>query len=370
LGIALRRFGFDVEICEQAAELVEAGAGLSLSQAVLSVFRWLDLDAEIARASAITAGMAFLHYRSGALLAGRMDLGEGSGDPQAPLAARQIHRADLQQLLVAAYLRRGGILRLGRRLVAFERASSGLTAHFSDGSVTEGDLLIGADGLKSRVRSLLWGEQAARFTGQVAYRFLVPIELGRPFLQFGRSAVFQGPGCVFNRYTIRQGRLINCVGIVATDDWQDEGWSIAAAREEVLAFYQGWHSDVTGLIGLGNQMIKWGLFDRPPLPRWSLDRVTLLGDAAHPMLPFLGLGAAMAIEDAMILARSLRRESAPAAAFARYESARLPRTRLVQQQSNHQGALVQSGDPDRFDAATAPSHDPVFYAYDPVTAEI
>jgi len=369
-GIALRRSGFDVDVYEQAQQLGEAGAGISLSQAAFSVYRSLELADEIEAKAIVTAGMAFLHYRSGALLAGKMDMGEGSGDPDAPLAARQMHRADLHEILTNAFLRAGGRLHLDHRLTSLTDEVDRITAQFANGASAEGDLLIGADGLKSEVRALLWGHQAARFTHQIAYRFLVPIEVARPFLQFGRSAVFQGPGRVFNRYTIRGGSLLNCVGIVRTDQWLDEGWSIAAERDEVLADFEGWHPDVTGLIGQSERLIKWGLFDRPALPCWSNGRVTLLGDAAHPMLPFLGLGAAMAIEDSLILARALEIESESPAALARYEVARRPRTKRIQEMSLLQGELVQSSDPDRFDTGSAPSHDPAFYAYDPVTASI
>jgi salicylate hydroxylase len=369
-GIALRKAGFDVRVYEQAPVLTEAGAGISLSRAAQSVYAALGLSAELAALSQVTANMAFLHYRSGALLAGAIDKGAGSGDAQDPLAARQMHRADLQNLLTSAFTRSGGILHLAHRLERLETPGSAVKAIFANGETVEGDLLIGADGLKSRVRTLLWGERQARFTGQIAYRFLVPVEEGRNFLQFGRSAVFQGPGRVFNRYTIRKGTVINCVGIVKTDLWQDDGWSIPAPRDEVLAGYEGWHPDVTGLIELSNGIVKWGIFDRPPLPRWSQGPITLLGDAAHPMLPFLGLGAAMAIEDAIILARALENDADGERAFGKYETARRPRTVTVQDQSRRQGELVQNADPDRFDASAAPSHDPAFYAYDPVTAPV
>jgi salicylate hydroxylase len=369
-GIALRKAGFAVAIYEQSPVLAEAGAGISLSRAAQSVYAALGLTAALAAVSQVTANMAFLHYRTGALLAGKMDTGAGSGDPEDPLAARQMHRADLQSLLTLAFTGAGGVLHLGHRLEGLETTGTGVKAVFANGAAAEGDLLIGADGLKSRVRDILWEERPARFTGQVAYRFLVPIEAGRPFLQFGRSAVFQGPGRVFNRYTIRQGTVINCVGIVKTDVWQDDGWSIAAARDDVRAGYDGWHPDVGGLIDRAEGIIKWGIFDRPPLPQWSEGPVTLLGDAAHPMLPFLGLGAAMAIEDAMILARTLEADADGTRAFDRYETARRPRTVRVQDQSRRQGELVQNADPDRFDPTAAPSHDPAYYAYDPVTAPV
>jgi salicylate hydroxylase len=368
-GIALRRAGFEVTIFEQAAVLSEAGAGISLSQAALSVYRALGLGAAIEAAAQVTADMAFLHFRTGALLAGKLDLGGGSGDAAAPLAARQIHRADLQAMLIESFLESGGSLRAGHRLDRIAGPDHRPTAVFANGARAEGDLVIGADGLKSRVRALLWGADEARFTGQVAYRFLVPVEAGAAYLSFGRSAVFQGPGRIFNRYTIRGGALINCVGIVRSAAWLDDGWSIAATRDEMLSEYQGWHPEVTGLIRRSGRSHKWGLQDRPPLARWSRGPVTLVGDAAHPMLPFLGLGAAMAIEDAMVLARAVT-ATGDATAFGRYEAARRPRTRLVQEQSARQGELVQDLDPDTFDPGTAPSHDPAYYGYDPVTAAI
>jgi salicylate hydroxylase len=368
-GIALRRAGFDVIIFEQAPILSEVGAGISLSQAALSVYRALDLATRIEAAAQVTADMAFLHFRTGALLAGRMDWGDGSGDGAGPLAARQIHRADLQAILIHGFVEAGGTLKLDHRLTAIEGTDRRPVACFTNGARAQGDLVIGADGLKSRVRSLLWGETPARFTGQIAYRFLVPIETGRVFLQFGRSAVFQGPGRVFNRYTIRGGALVNCVGIARAAEWLDDGWSIAASRDEMLAEYQGWHPDVTGLIEASETLNKWGLQDRPPLERWSQGPVTLVGDAAHPMLPFLGLGAAMAIEDAMVLARALDL-SRDISAFARFEAARLPRTRLVQDKTSEQGEIVQHLDPETFDPGSAPSHDPAWYAYDPVTTPI
>jgi salicylate hydroxylase len=164
--------------------------------------------------------------------------------------------------------------------------------------------------------------------------------------------------------------VINCVGIVRADQWLDDGWSIEADPDEVSNLYAGWHEEVTGLIRSGERMIKWGLFDRKPLERWSQGRVTLLGDAAHPMLPFLGLGAAMAIEDAMILARALHAADDIEDGLAHYEAARLQRTTGIHEQSRRQGEIVQAADTDRFQPAAAPSHNPAYYAYDPVTAPI
>ena len=369
--IALARDGHNVAVFEQAPVLGEVGAGISLSQAAQSGYRALGLADAVNAASTVTANMAFLHYRSGRLLAGAYDHGEGSGDPDGPLSARQLHRADLHAVLVEAFRSlRPDDLHLGRPVIEVEADDAAPTLRFADGAVAKGDIVIGADGLKSNVRASLCENEPARFTKQVAYRFLVDREEASRFMGFGRAAVFQGPERVFNRYTVRHGDVVNCVGVSRATGWEDEGWAISGDRNEVLAAYEGWHPDVTGLIERANRLIKWGIFDRAPLAKWSSGAVTLLGDAAHPMLPFLGLGAAMAVEDAIILARALSLESSAPAAFARYEAARRSRTEIVHAQSRRQSILVQAADPDQFDAVAAPSHDPSYYAYDPVTAVI
>ena len=186
----------------------------------------------------------------------------------------------------------------------------------------------------------------------------------------GRAGVYIGPKRTFNRYTLRGGAVVNCVGIVASDAWADEGWSNPASREEMQQAFAGWHKDVLGLIGEADAAIKWGLFDRAPLPAWTKNRISLLGDAAHAMLPFLGMGAAMAIEDGMILARAFAAETEPRDALARYEAARLPRTGLLHAKSVEQGELTQARDPDNYDHGAAPAADPAILGYDPVTAPI
>ena len=369
--IALARSGYQVAVFEQAPVLGEVGAGISLSQAAQNVYRALGLADAVNAASTVTANMAFLHYRTGRLLAGAFDHGGGSGDPDGPLSARQLHRADLHAILVEAFLKLcPDGLHLAQTIVAVDPYDAIPRLHFADGSSETGDVVIGADGLKSNVRVSLCGDEPARFTEQVAYRFLVDRDEAAPFMSFGRAAMFQGPVRVFNRYTIRHGAIVNCVAVSSATAWEGEGWSIPADRDEILAAYDGWHPDVTGLIERASKLIKWGIFDRVPLDRWSRGAVTLLGDAAHPMLPFLGLGAAMAIEDAMILARALSLENTAPAGLKRYETARRPRTKIVHEQSRRQAALVQAGDPDRFDPTSAPSHDPSYYAYDPVTVPI
>jgi salicylate hydroxylase len=172
---------------------------------------------------------------------------------------------------------------------------------------------------------------------------------------------------VFSRYTLRRNALLNCVGILRTDSWLDEGWSIPATAAEMQAQYEGWHPDVHSLIALApaQGLLKWGIFDRPPLPGWRDGPVTLLGDAAHPMLPFLGLGAAMAIEDGLVLARALAGFDSVGAAFDAYERVRRPRTEEIARLSRLQGQLNQAGSPDDYRHGESPAGDRAVFEFEP-----
>lgn len=369
--LALVQRGFAVEVHEAAPVLGEVGAGLTLSRGSQQVFRALGLMDRIAPLACPAAGFAFLHYRTGAVLAGQLDFASGGPDNGQADIGRQIHRADLHRVLAQALAERSpGALHLASRLTGIKETANGVRAIFADGAIATGDALIGADGVRSIARECLFGAQAPRYTGQIAYRFLVEREAARPFMGLGRGGVFLGPGRTFNRYTLRGGDVVNCVGIARHQGWTDDGWSTPADPAEVFDAFAGWHPDVLGLIGQATALIKWGLFDRAPMPQWSQGRATLLGDAAHPMLPFLGMGAAMAIEDGMILARAFGAEAGVEPAFARYEASRKPRTVLVHAKSVEQGELTQARDPENYDASAAPASDPAIVGYDPVSAPI
>ncbi len=365
--LALRHAGFDVEVYEQATALGEAGAGLTLSRGAQHVFRELGVQDRLAPFMTRSTAFPFIHYRTGRVLAGTPDTSLGLPDDGREDISRQCHRADLHQVLTEAFT---GPIALDHRLVGIEERAHGVRADFANGRSIDADLLVAADGVRSAARPILFGDGAPRFTGQIAYRFLLDGTAARPFLGLGRGAVFIGPGRTFNRYTLRGGRVLNCVGIVASDEWVGEGWSTPATADALLADFSGWHEDVIALMQRADRLIKWGLFDRAPLPRWSHGPVTLLGDAAHAMLPFLGMGAAMAIEDGMILARALIAEGAAGSAFARYEAARRPRTAMLHAKSIEQGELTQRRDPDHYDPGNAPAADPSILGYDPVTAAI
>jgi salicylate hydroxylase len=228
-------------------------------------------------------------------------------------------------------------------------------------------MLIAADGTRSTVRGLLFDDPPPAFAGQIAFRCLIPREAAALYLSAGNAAVYVGPGRVFNRYLIRAGTLVNVIGLAQWDRWREEGWNTPATPAEFLEVFADFHPDVRGLIARApaDSLIKWGLFTRPPLEVWSAGPVVLIGDAAHPVLPFLGLGAALAIEDGLVLAQALAEAASPAAAFAAFQRARAERVDTVRRQSIRQGAVLQTGEPDRPALAASPSQDASLYDYDP-----
>ncbi len=368
--IALRQKGIDVEVHEAAGKLEETGAGLTLGLGAQHVFRALGIQSDVARLACPAGTLPFLHYRNARLLMGDFDHGDGRADDGEANIVRHIYRADLQQVLIESLTGLGGDIHIAHRLTDIDDAGEQVVARFANDEQATGDLIVGADGVRSAVRAILHPGDEPRFTEHVAYRFLVPMTEARPYMEQGRSAIFIGPQRTFNRYTMCHGEIVNCAGLVETSEQVPEGWSIGANRDELAQAFDGWHADVTGLIGHASQIIKWGLYDRQPLPSWSTGRVTMLGDAAHAMLPFLGMGAAMAIEDGYILARALEMEPYIANALQRYEKARQPRTEEVHAASIMQGKVTQSIDPDRFQPSSAPMNNMAMMAFDPVTTSI
>ena len=199
----------------------------------------------------------------------------------------------------------------------------------ADGSAVEADVVVGADGLRSGVAAALHGAEAPRFTGQAAWRAVVPREaVAAPVPP--TAAVWIGRGRHLVHYPVRAGREINVVAVTEQDRWREESWTTPGDPAELRAAFAGWPEPVPALLRAVEQTWRWALYDRPPRRGWTRGRATLLGDAAHPMLPFLAQGAAMAVEDAAVLAGSLARAADPGAALRAYEAARRPRTTAVQ----------------------------------------
>ncbi len=345
--IALQQAGCRVSLFEQAPQLNEIGAGVTIDESGTRALEYLGVAETLrARADIPPTGRAAggaRHYATDEPLGG-----ETIDRPPGKTWFHQIHRADFQKMLVDEVLSADPeALHLGCAFQGFEQDDKGVTARFTNGQSARGDLLIGADGVRSAVRAALFGAETPRFTGQVAYRCLIPTEQVLPYLDGRWTSVYVGPRRTFVRYAIRGRSLINCAAFVKTDSWQEEGWSIPASPEELDEHFHDWHENIRGLIRNAprDSLFKWALFDRDPIEQWTVGRVTLLGDAAHPMLPFLGMGAGMAIEDAIVLGRAIKGAEDLPDALRRYEAARKTRANKVLLSSRAQGERFQHDDP-------------------------
>jgi salicylate hydroxylase len=241
-----------------------------------------------------------------------------------------MHRADLLSLLGDALLRE--CLEVGRRCVDIAEKEDRVELRFADGGSATADIAVGADGIHSKVREIFLGADSPRFTGNVAFRGLVPAERLAPLGLKRTCTVWMGPGGHFVHYFVAAGTLLNVVFVRDETNWTRESWTDRGEIGELQTGFDGWHPTVGSIIDALDVTLKWALFDRMPLPRWSFGRATLLGDACHPMLPFMAQGAAQAIEDAGALAACLANshsDDAPAA-LERYEKVRLPRVTAVQ----------------------------------------
>jgi salicylate hydroxylase len=325
--LALRRAGLDVSLFEQTIAQREVGAGIQISPNASRLLGRYGLGESMAGVAVRPSAIVFRRWQDGRAL-GREELGD-TIEYQYGAPYYHFHRADLINLLAEAFGR--GNMELGRRLADIEQDESGVTAHFQDGTSARGDLLIGADGIHSRTRERLFGEEKPRFSGQIAYRGLAPAErvahLGLPL----DVTNWVGPGGHFIHYYVSAGRFLNFVAVSEEASWTREQWSDRGSIADALGKYQGWHPQIATILTAVDETFKWALFDRNPLPEWTRGRVALLGDACHPMLPFMAQGAAQAIEDGATLAACLKNVAFDVpAAFQAYVALRKPRTTMLQ----------------------------------------
>jgi salicylate hydroxylase len=369
--LALLRDGWCVRVYEQAGVLGEVGAGITVSTGAGRALQALGVGPSVLAQSLPVPDIAFVHYRTGERLAGAFDSGAppdlGFDGP------RHIHRADLHAILLDAVRAHDPeAVVCGKKLTALTQTDASVRARFADGDEVQADVLIGADGARSRVRACILDAEPPRFAGQIAFRCLIPRARAAPFMRDGNAVVSIGASRVFNRYLIRGGALVNVIGIARSEGWSEEGWNIPATVQEFHRQFEGFHPGVTGLIDQApsDHLIKWGLFVRPPIAQWSVDRVILIGDAAHPILPFLGLGAALAIEDGVVLARALRAAPDIQAAFGAFQAARMPRVETVRVRSIEQGEIIQADEPRQLSVSRSPSQNTQIFDYDPMTAPL
>lgn len=329
---ALRQRGHEVSIHEQAAQLGEVGAGIQMTPNAVKVMRGLGLEKELKNVSFLPDALIGLDWRSGKqVFRTPLDV----CDELYGAKYMQVHRADLHGVLHAPLP--DSMFRLGVRCVDAGTVNGTAFAKFADGSEIEADVVVGADGIHSVVRDKLFGAEKPRFTNNMCWRMVVPFDEPDFDLVFPSTTLWLGPNGHVVTYYVRGGKGVNVIACHETDSWTAESWNTQATKEEVIEAYKDWNPRLHRLLDKTDHVFKWGLFDRDPMASWSKGNATILGDAAHPMLPYLSQGAAMAIEDGYVLAGTLTSEPDIASALRRYEELRKPRTSEVQLRAREQG---------------------------------
>jgi salicylate hydroxylase len=327
--LALLKRGIDVDVYEQVGELREVGAGIQISSNGTRVLYALGLEEALSHFQVLPAKRVIRHWQTGETW-NWFDLGavtrERYGTPHIML-----HRGDLHGLLVDAVQGiKPGAFHLNMRAASVAQTPDQAEVTFENGVKAAAPFVIGADGIHSKVRAELFGAAKPEFTGCVAWRGLIPMEKLSPHLREMQGVNWLGPKGHVLHYPVRRGDIMNFISFVERDDWQVESWVAQGTTGELAKDFAGWHDDVHEMIGRIETPYKWALMVRGPMPAWSKGRITLLGDACHPTLPFLGQGGVMSIEDGYIVAACLSKYfDDPALAFARYEEIRRERTASV-----------------------------------------
>jgi salicylate hydroxylase len=337
--LALIEAGFEVEVYERAGALAEVGAGIQISPNGVKILQSLGLGEALERVAFRPAAIEMRFGKSGAKLFDVPMREEAVRRYGAPYY--HVYRPDLMKALGDALTQRAPhALYLGAEAVGFRQDANGVSVRFADGGHAAGDAVVGADGIHSVIRTEMFGAERPRFTGNAAWRVVVPAARLPKGLVPPTACVWVGPGRHAVTYYLRRGELVNFVGVVERSDWQGESWVEQGAKADLAADYAGWAKPIAAIIDAAGECYRWALFDRDPLPSWTHGRVALLGDACHPMLPFLAQGAVMAIEDAWVLSRRLKAQARDVAAALRtYEDVRKPRASRVQHAARAQMGL-------------------------------
>lgn len=333
----MHKAGLDVQVYEQAPQLGEVGAGLVVSPNAVRLLRRLGhMEKFLESAVELEVAWEFRRWKNGAVISAEQMAGrctELYGE-----SSYVSHRADLLEAIRAAVPPQ--IVHLGKRCAWIDPRPDGVRVHFTDGESTDADVVVGADGVHSTIRGAITTPSPAEYSGMCAFRALVPSEQAPSFARRPVQTLWLGPERHLVHYPVSGGRKINVVAFAPAGAFTDESWSSTATVDELLAEFAGWDPRLVELLEHASAPGRWALLDRAPLPRWSNGRVTLLGDAAHPMFPFFAQGAVQAIEDAAALAQCLATDLGDLeAALAIYEQVRLPRARRLQQLSHERKAV-------------------------------
>lgn len=378
--LSLLQRGHDVEVYEQAAELGEVGAGVQISPNGARALDTLGVFETLKAASCAPRRKEFRLWNTGRAWP-MFDLG--------PVAIEKygysyltVYRPDLLGTLIDAVRAiKPDAVHLGVAVEGVTTSNDRAALKLADGRTVEGDVVVGADGVKSTVRRCLFGDDEAVFTGMIAWRAVIPMDLLPGHMREMVGWTWIGPGGHLVNYPLRGGKLMNMIGTIERDDWQVESWYMEGSTEECARDFAGWHEDVQTMIHAAPKVMKWAFMERLPRQTWSVGRATLLGDACHATLPFLAQGAVMSIEDGVILGRCLDKYADPTAALKAYEQARVERTsRMVRGAKDntarfHEGALATEEGAIKY-METEWSRDPIterydwLYRYDVQTVEI
>lgn len=378
--LSLLRRGYQVEVYEQAPELGEVGAGVQISPNGARALDALGVFETLQAASCAPRRKEFRLWNTGRSWP-MFDLG--------PLAIEKygypyltVYRPDLLATLVdAARAIAPDCVHLGAAVQRVTNLPDRVELHLADGRTATGDILVGADGVRSTVRKCLFGDDETNFTGMIAWRAVIPMERLPERLRGMVGWTWIGPGGHLVNYPLRGGALMNMIGTIERDDWQVESWHEQGSIEECARDFAGWHEDVQTMIHAAPAVMKWAFMERPPRQKWSEGRSTLLGDACHATLPFLAQGAVMSIEDGVVLGRCLDFYPDPVEALKRYEAARVERTSKMVRGAKentarfHETALATEEGAVKY-MESEWSRDPIaerydwLYRYDVLTAEI
>ena len=372
----LMKAGHQVEIYEQAPQLGEIGAGIQISANAMHVMRHIGLGEAIDRIGVRPEAYVFRLHDTGEVIQRFSLAAEHEKMHGAPYT--QLHRADLHELLAAkAREFDPNVVRLNKRVTKFTQDDKGVTLHFADGTNATGDILIGADGLKSVVRAQIVGNAPATYTGDVAYRLVVPTDRLPPDFMERVMSVFMGPGGHVVAYYLRAGKLLNFVGLIEIDTISEESWTVKVDWNVIKKYFEGWHPIIQGIIDASDkdQCYQWSLHDRMPTRNWTQGRATLLGDSAHATLPYLAQGAAMSAEDGAVLMRALEMRDTVPEALDLYQRNRIDRTAKVVLQSSENRKLFHLGSVAAIRAAFAKrsegdDRNKWLYSYNPLTVEL
>jgi salicylate hydroxylase len=338
--LCLAQSGHTVSIFEQASEFAEVGAGIQCGANALHVLRSLGLSSALESIAVRPERIDFRDFKTGARLH-CMPLGDSYQEKYgAPYL--HLHRADLHSILLKALRNETAVeVSLNSRVSSYVEFGESICINLQDGRKFEGDCLVAADGVHSLIRTQLLGVSRPRYTGNVAWRGVVPVSRLPENWMDTVVTNFVGPKKHMVLYYLRNRQFANFVGVVERPDAHSDSWVTQAPWQELKDDFSGWHESVQDIVRAmdKDQCYRWGLFNHSPFPNWSSQLVTLMGDAAHSTLPFMASGAAMAIEDARIFQRALDQEPTVPQALQCYQRNRLSRTAQIQNDSSRAGAL-------------------------------